>query len=101
LVTTIAELPPGLCQIFFRPAVDGGALRRIADDWQQRAWDAQLLADPKVKAALMRRGVVLTTWREIMRRFDGEKEAERPAERPAEEPDGGRDKEDGPTPPRD
>lgn len=71
----VAELPPGITQFVARPAVESEALRRVTGDWQQRAWDAQLLADPQVKASLAEQGVVLTNWREIMQRFEGENPA--------------------------
>jgi predicted glycoside hydrolase/deacetylase ChbG (UPF0249 family) len=68
----LAELPPGITQISFRPAVESDALSSITDDAQQRVWDAELLADEEVRQALAADGVVLTDWREIMRRFDGQ-----------------------------
>jgi predicted glycoside hydrolase/deacetylase ChbG (UPF0249 family) len=67
----LSELPPGITQISLRPAVASDALSSITDDAQQRAWDAELLADEEVRQALTTDGVVLTDWREIMRRFDG------------------------------
>ena len=70
-LTLLRELPPGLTQIALHPAVESEGLKRILPDWQQRVWDAQLLGDDAVRAALRGEGVVLTDWREIMRRFDG------------------------------
>lgn len=72
LLAMIKSLPPGLTQITFRPATDGDALKQFAPDWQQRVWDAQLLADPEVQRALKQDQIELTNWKEIMRRFDGE-----------------------------
>jgi hypothetical protein len=71
LLTMIGELPPGITQIEFRPAVASDALPRMVDDAQQRIWDAELLADQEVIRALQADGIVLTDWREIMRRFEG------------------------------
>jgi predicted glycoside hydrolase/deacetylase ChbG (UPF0249 family) len=71
LLTMIGELPPGITQIEFRPAVASDALSRMVDDAQQRIWDAELLADQEVIRALRADGIVLTDWREIMRRFEG------------------------------
>jgi predicted glycoside hydrolase/deacetylase ChbG (UPF0249 family) len=67
----IRELPPGLTQIALHPAAESEALKRIMPDWQQRVWDARLMGDDDVRAALSPDGVVLTDWREIMRRFQG------------------------------
>ena len=65
----VRELPPGLTQIAMHPAVESDALKRIVPDWQQRVWEAQLLADPDVRAALAGEGTVITNWREMMSRF--------------------------------
>jgi predicted glycoside hydrolase/deacetylase ChbG (UPF0249 family) len=67
----LRELPPGLTQIAIHPAIESDALKRIATDWQQRVWDAQLLADEEVRAALRAEGFTQTNWREIMGRFEG------------------------------
>lgn len=67
----LSELSPGITQIAFHPAVASDALSRITDSAQQRVWDAQLMADDEVRAALTADGVVLTDWREIMQRFEG------------------------------
>ena len=67
----IRELPPGLTQVALHPAVESDALKRISPDWQQRVWDAQLLADSEVQTALKGEGIVITDWREIMSRYEG------------------------------
>jgi hypothetical protein len=71
-LTMLRELPPGLTQIALHPADESDALKRIMPDWQQRVWDAQLLTDEEVRAALGGDGVILTDWREMMRRFQGQ-----------------------------
>jgi predicted glycoside hydrolase/deacetylase ChbG (UPF0249 family) len=81
----LRELPPGLVQIAIHPAAESDGLKRIATDWQQRVWDAQLLADGDVRAALRSPGVVITNWREIMDRFQG-----RPTQTNASVPEGKR-----------
>jgi predicted glycoside hydrolase/deacetylase ChbG (UPF0249 family) len=80
LLEMIKSLPPGLTQITFRPAVGGDALKQFDPDWQQRVWDAQLLADPEVQKILKQDQIELTNWKEIMRRFDGESKS--PMEQP-------------------
>ena len=45
-------------------------LKAITGTWQQRAWEAQMFADPEVHAFFQREGVLFTNWKEIMKRFD-------------------------------
>jgi predicted glycoside hydrolase/deacetylase ChbG (UPF0249 family) len=66
----LAELPPGLTAIKFQPAVESDALKAIDERWQQRVWDARLLADPRFREALAKPPFVRTDWREVMRRFE-------------------------------
>jgi chitin disaccharide deacetylase len=66
------DVAPGITQIAFRPAVATDGLPGIADDWQQRAWEADLFADPEVQAAIRDKQFILTDWRELMQRFGGE-----------------------------
>jgi predicted glycoside hydrolase/deacetylase ChbG (UPF0249 family) len=68
----LRELPAGLTQIALRPAIESEALKRIVPEWQQRVWEAELLADVEVQSALRDSdGIILTDWREIMQRFEG------------------------------
>ena len=53
------------------PAVESEGLKQLTDDWQQRVWDGRILADAKVQEFLKAEGIVLTDWKEMMRRFDG------------------------------
>lgn len=64
-------LQPGLTSIALHPAVDEPALRRIVDNAEQRVWDLQLLVDPDIRDRLNAADVTLTTWQEIMDRFEG------------------------------
>jgi chitin disaccharide deacetylase len=80
LLALVDGLSSGLTSVEFYPAVESPALRQIVDDAEQRLWDAQLLEDPDVKARLAADDVVLTTWREIMQRFEGTAEAKKPAD---------------------
>jgi predicted glycoside hydrolase/deacetylase ChbG (UPF0249 family) len=72
LLTLISELPAGLTQLEFRPALASDALPRMVADAQQRNWDADLLADEEVLQALRGEGIILTDWQEVMRRFEGQ-----------------------------
>jgi hypothetical protein len=67
-------LSPGITQIAFPPAIESEALPRIAPNAQQRVWNAQLFADEDVQKALAADGILITDWREIMRRFEGRPE---------------------------
>jgi YdjC-like protein len=70
----LRDLAPGITQIAFSPASASDALTRIVPTAQQSVWNAQLLDDEEVRAALKADGIVITNWREIMRRFDGRPE---------------------------
>jgi len=70
-VEQLKNLRPGLTVIHVSPAEETEAFKQITRHWQRHAWDAKMLADPAVKQALEADGVQQTTWREIMRRFDG------------------------------
>jgi predicted glycoside hydrolase/deacetylase ChbG (UPF0249 family) len=80
LIKTIQSLSPGLTQINFRPALDGGGLKRIDTEWQQRVWDTQLLSDPKLQEFYKSEGVIFTNWKEIMQRFEGARQPPRDEE---------------------
>jgi predicted glycoside hydrolase/deacetylase ChbG (UPF0249 family) len=70
-IKMVRELPPGITQIAFQPAVESEALKRIAGDWQQRVWEAQLMMDEEVRAVLASESIIMTDWRELMDRFEG------------------------------
>jgi predicted glycoside hydrolase/deacetylase ChbG (UPF0249 family) len=87
----VRDLPPGLTQVIAQPALDSDALRSLTDQWQQRVWDAQLLADPAVHEFLIGEEVLFTNWIEIMRRFEGTMPAiipeDEPSDLPTDEPE--------------
>jgi len=70
----LADTSPGITQIAFAPAIESDALPRIVPNADQRVWNAQLFADEEVRQALTAESVILTDWREIMRRFEGRPE---------------------------
>ncbi|TWT89017.1 hypothetical protein Mal64_25080 [Pseudobythopirellula maris] len=70
-IALIGELPAGLSQVAFAPAIDSPALRAITPSWRQFVWDRDLWQDERVKQAMEDSGVVVTTWVEVMERFDG------------------------------
>ncbi len=62
-------LPPGITQIIFHPSAESEALKDITASWAQRVWEGRLFDDPQVVERLARDDVVVTDWRELMRRF--------------------------------
>jgi predicted glycoside hydrolase/deacetylase ChbG (UPF0249 family) len=67
----LEDLKPGLTEIIFHPSVETENLKTITGSWQQRVWEARLFSDPVVKKYLKDNGIVVTTWREIMKRYHG------------------------------
>jgi hypothetical protein len=72
--TTIEELKPGITEIFLRASDESPGMQRASKSWQNRAWEAQLLADPEVREFLQKQNIVMTNWREIMARFEQRQE---------------------------
>lgn len=72
LIELVRGLKPGLTQIVLQPSIESDALRRIIPSWQQRVWEARLLADPQIRELFAEDGVTLTHWREVMERFEME-----------------------------
>ncbi len=64
-------LGPGITEIIFHPSVETDNLKSITGSWQQRVWEAQLFSDPVVKKFFEDNGIIITTWREIMKRHQG------------------------------
>jgi predicted glycoside hydrolase/deacetylase ChbG (UPF0249 family) len=64
----INSLKPGLTEIIFHPSVETENLKTITGSWQQRVWEAQLFSDLVVKEFLESNGIIITTWREVMKR---------------------------------
>jgi predicted glycoside hydrolase/deacetylase ChbG (UPF0249 family) len=67
----VKSLNPGLTEIIFHPSVETDNLKTITGSWQQRVWESQLFSDPVVKKFFEDNGIIITTWREIMRRYKG------------------------------
>ena len=64
----LKSLGPGLTEIIFHPSVETENLKSITGSWQQRVWEAQLFSDPVVKEFFEANGILITTWREVMKR---------------------------------
>ena len=65
----IRSLNPGLTEIIFHPSTLTDNLKSITGSWQQRSWEDQMFADPKLKQFFKDEGIVFTNWKEVMRRF--------------------------------
>lgn len=67
------SLDPGITEIIFHPSVETENLKTITDSWQQRVWEARLFSDPVVKQFFRDNDIVITTWKEIMKRHKQKK----------------------------
>ena len=68
--TLVKSLKAGLTEIIFHPSVPTENLKSITGTWQQRGWEGDLFADPVVIKFLKDEGVIITDWKEIMKKFD-------------------------------
>ena len=66
----VKSLREGLTEIIFHPSVASENMKTITATWQQRAWEADLFADPTVIQFFKDEGIILTNWKEIMNRFE-------------------------------
>ena len=65
----LVQLPPGITQIIFHPADESETLKRITASWRQRAWEARLFDDPLVVERIEQQRIIITDWKELMKRF--------------------------------
>ena len=70
LFALLDTLDPGLTYMIFHPSVETGNLKTITNKWQQRVWEARLFSDPMVKDYIRKNGIIITTWKEIMKRHE-------------------------------
>jgi predicted glycoside hydrolase/deacetylase ChbG (UPF0249 family) len=66
----VKSLDPGLVQVFFHPSVYSENLKTITNSWQRRVWESELFSDPEVKEFLATEGVIVTSWIEVMEKFN-------------------------------
>jgi predicted glycoside hydrolase/deacetylase ChbG (UPF0249 family) len=69
----VKSLNSGLTEIIFHPSVETDNLRTITGSWQQRVWEADLFSDPEVHKFFKQEGIMITNWKEIMKRFEKKK----------------------------
>ncbi|WP_372948154.1 ChbG/HpnK family deacetylase [Mariniphaga sp.] len=66
----VNSLDPGITEIIFHPSFETENMKTITGSWQQRAWEAQMFADPEVIRFFEENDIIITTWREVMERFE-------------------------------
>jgi chitin disaccharide deacetylase len=66
----VNALDPGITEIIFHPSFETENMKTITGSWQQRAWEAQMFADPEMKKFFEENDIIITTWREVMERFE-------------------------------
>jgi hypothetical protein len=69
-VQVLKSLTPGLTLITCQPAIESSGLKLLTGDWQQRVWDARLMGDEQVKGIMEQEKIIVTDWRDLMRRFE-------------------------------
>ena len=66
----VKSLNSGLTEIIFHPAAQTENLKTITGTWQQRVWEGKLFSDPVVHQFFKDEGIIITNWKEIMKRFE-------------------------------
>lgn len=66
----VNSLKPGITEIIFHPAVYSENLKTITGSWNQRNAEAKLFSDPEVKKFFAENGIIITTWTEVMEKFN-------------------------------
>jgi predicted glycoside hydrolase/deacetylase ChbG (UPF0249 family) len=69
----VKSLYPGLTEIIFHPSVLSENLKTITGTWQQRVWEGELFSDPQVHQFFKDEGIIITNWKDIMKRFQEKK----------------------------
>jgi predicted glycoside hydrolase/deacetylase ChbG (UPF0249 family) len=72
-IKMVKALKPGLTEIIFHPSILTENLKSITGSAQQRAWEAQMFSDPQIKQFFNDNDIEITTWTEIMKRFEAGK----------------------------
>ncbi|MEJ7643554.1 MAG: polysaccharide deacetylase family protein [Chryseolinea sp.] len=72
-IETIKELKPGLTMVIMHCTAPSSTFGMISDSGTKRKGDMLAMIDPAFKKFLETEGIVLTTWREVMKRRQGVK----------------------------
>jgi len=67
-IETIGELKPGLTMVTMHCTFPSEIFEKISGSGQKRKGDLLAMTDPAFKGYLAKEGIVLTTWREVMKR---------------------------------
>jgi hypothetical protein len=65
---TIRELKPGLTMVIMHCTAPTEVFAKISDSGKTREGDLLAMTDPKFKQFLKDEKIILTTWREVMKR---------------------------------
>lgn len=68
LVELLASLKPGVTEILFHASVPTDDFPHVTGSSESRHADTRALTAPEVREVIRERGIVTTTWRELMRR---------------------------------
>lgn len=68
LIELLESLTPGVTEILFHASRPTEEFPLITGSSESRRADLQALTDPRVRTTLTKRGIMLTTWRELMER---------------------------------
>ncbi len=69
-IKLVQSLKPGLTEIIFHPSIETENMKGITGSWQQRKWEAEIFSDPVMKQFFKDNDIEITTWTEIMKRFN-------------------------------
>jgi predicted glycoside hydrolase/deacetylase ChbG (UPF0249 family) len=67
-IETIKELKPGLTMVIMHCTAPSSTFKMISDSGTKRKGDMLAMIDPAFRKFLEAEGIVLTTWREVMKR---------------------------------
>ena len=68
LLSLLYRIKPGITQMNFRPAVPSDEMRLFTRSDRSRMADSSVLTDTEARRVIDNRGIILTTWRELMAR---------------------------------
>jgi chitin disaccharide deacetylase len=68
LLALLKELKPGVTEILFHASIPTDEFPLITSSSESRHADTKALTDPGVKKLIQDRGIILTTWKELMAR---------------------------------
>ena len=68
MVALLREPRPGVTEIIFHASQPTDVFPLITGSSEARRADLKALTDPRVKKRIQERGIILTTWRELMER---------------------------------